>query len=337
MNISRIKQRTLQVFLASCCFCLVLAPHTNAQKKTIGSDRAGSTDISGVIADSALVKTLLLDLQFNVVGIGWNQRAPWGIGESVLTSKISLLFKKYNIPIEALKGNGPSVDTAIVNGAIRGQWNGGEQRAHVTISLPDEWLEVLHLSNWGRLPETKFKSGQIALSITRDLMVVHFEKGTMCQVKGTTYVYSDGKWRFELSGQSTLRDSGESVVSSVENSLYDSSMARYRAQHYREAAIGFEKFSEQYPKSSNAGEARFWAGECYTVLKEFHKAILAYQAVITGYPDGDKVPDSLYKQAHAFLELQDTATAKIILMKLRNQYPDSSFATIAGKELLTMK
>ena len=152
--------------------------------------------LHAAITNSALVKIILLDLQFNIVGINWKDRDSRGVGESVLINNLKLLFSKYSISKEKiLKGIGVSIDSTILNGAMQGQWKGDEERAYAIISLPDSWQEVLHLNDCGSLPETKFKSGRIILSIRKGYVSVNFDNGTRCQIKGVDYVYSDFRWR----------------------------------------------------------------------------------------------------------------------------------------------
>ena len=72
-------------------------------------------------------------------------------------------------------------------------------------------------------------------------------------------------------------------------------------------------------------------------LKQYEKAILAFQEVIKKYPRGNKVPNALLRQAMAFLEIKDTTSSKLLLRKIIKNYPRSSEAEIARRKLATLK
>ena len=99
----------------------------------------------------------------------------------------------------------------------------------------------------------------------------------------------------------------------------------------------FEAFLKQYPNTELSDNAQFWIGETYYLKKDYEKAILEYEKAITKYPEGDKVPAALYKQALAFLELGDKTNARNLLKKVIERYPSSDQAQIAKKKLETIK
>ncbi|OGP66080.1 MAG: tol-pal system protein YbgF, partial [Deltaproteobacteria bacterium RBG_13_47_9] len=72
----------------------------------------------------------------------------------------------------------------------------------------------------------------------------------------------------------------------------------------------FETFLKQYPNTELSDNAQFWMGETYYQKKDYEKAILEYEKAIAKYPEGDKIPAALFKQALAFLELGDKSSAK---------------------------
>jgi len=55
------------------------------------------------------------------------------------------------------------------------------------------------------------------------------------------------------------------------------------------------------------------------------------------YPEGEKIPTAIFKQALAFLELGDKANAKNLLKRVAEKYPDSEQARLAKKKLETLK
>ena len=99
----------------------------------------------------------------------------------------------------------------------------------------------------------------------------------------------------------------------------------------------FEAFLKQYPNTELSDNAQFWIGETYYLKKDFERAILEYEKAIVKYPEGDKIPAALFKQALAFLELGDKANARNLLKRVIEKYPHSDQAELAKKKLETIK
>ncbi len=99
----------------------------------------------------------------------------------------------------------------------------------------------------------------------------------------------------------------------------------------------FEAFLKQYPNTELSDNAQFWIGETYYLKKDFEKAILEYEKAIVKYPEGDKIPAALFKQALAFLELGDKSNARNLLKRVLEKYPHSDQAEMAKKKLGTIK
>jgi TolA-binding protein len=71
-------------------------------------------------------------------------------------------------------------------------------------------------------------------------------------------------------------------------------------------------------------------------LRQYEQAILAYQEVIKKYPNGNKVPNAMLRQAFAFYEIKDKVSSRLLLKKIIKKYPDSSEAKIASAKLKTL-
>ena len=99
----------------------------------------------------------------------------------------------------------------------------------------------------------------------------------------------------------------------------------------------FEAFLKQYPNTELSDNAQFWIGETYYLKKDYERAILEYEKAIVKYPEGDKIPAALFKQALAFFELGDKANARNLLRRVIEKYPRSEQAEIAKKKLETIK
>jgi tol-pal system protein YbgF len=88
-----------------------------------------------------------------------------------------------------------------------------------------------------------------------------------------------------------------------------------------------------YPASEYAANAQYWIGECLYTQKEYQKALSAFNAVLSQYPKGKKVPDAMLKVAFSQLSLNDPASAKATMLKLIETYPKSPAAAKAKERL----
>ncbi|OGP90231.1 MAG: tol-pal system protein YbgF [Deltaproteobacteria bacterium RBG_16_48_10] len=126
-------------------------------------------------------------------------------------------------------------------------------------------------------------------------------------------------------------------VSARTGDLYKDAYEAYQKGDFEGARRKFEAFLKQYPNTELSDNAQFWIGETYYGKKDYEKAILEYEKAIAKYPEGDKVPAALLKQALAFLELGDKTNGRNLLKRVMERYPQSEQADMAKKRLDTIK
>lgn len=119
--------------------------------------------------------------------------------------------------------------------------------------------------------------------------------------------------------------------------LYNSGLAAYKANKFKEAYSAFAKYLEKNRSGALAPNARFWMGESLFQQKEYELAILEYQKVIADYPKSDKAPAALFKQGMAFEKLDEKETARIVYNKLVADYPKSEQVAQAKKRLAELQ
>ena len=145
----------------------------------------------------------------------------------------------------------------------------------------------------------------------------------------------------QLEIEGSLRAKETSVegkgVSTRAGDLYKDAYETYQKGDYEGARRKFEAFLKQYPNTELSDNAQFWIGETYFGKKDYEKAILEYEKAIAKYPEGDKVPSALLKQAFAFLELGDKTNGRNLLKRVMERYPQSEQADTAKKRLDTIK
>jgi len=115
--------------------------------------------------------------------------------------------------------------------------------------------------------------------------------------------------------------------------LYNGAYAKLSKGDFKEAREGFKKFLELFPQTEYSDNAQFGIGEAYYKEKKYEEAILEYEEVGKKYPQGNKLPDALLKQAFAFIALGDSNSAKLLLQKIIERYPTSEQAEIARTKL----
>jgi tol-pal system protein YbgF len=119
--------------------------------------------------------------------------------------------------------------------------------------------------------------------------------------------------------------------------LYKDAYESFQKGNLDAARKKFETFIRQYPNTELSDNAQFWIGETYYLKKDYEKAILEYEKAISKYPEGDKVPAALFKQAIAFLDLGDKTNGRNLLKRVIERYPHSDQAEMAKKRLDTIK
>ncbi len=117
---------------------------------------------------------------------------------------------------------------------------------------------------------------------------------------------------------------------------YESAWLRFEKKDYPGAASRFREFLKKNSKSRLAAAAQFWLGESHFVMKEYDKAIVAFDEV-RRYPQTDKVAAALLRQGFAFAELGEKLNARLVLQELVEKYPQSAEAPRARHQLKALE
>jgi tol-pal system protein YbgF len=127
------------------------------------------------------------------------------------------------------------------------------------------------------------------------------------------------------------------AISTGAGDLYKDAYETFQRGDLEAARRKFEGFLKQYPNTELSDNAQFWIGETYYLKKDFERAILEYEKAIAKYPEGDKIPAAMFKQALAFLELGDKTNGRNLLKRVIERYPHSDQAEMAKKKLEALK
>ncbi len=119
--------------------------------------------------------------------------------------------------------------------------------------------------------------------------------------------------------------------------LYDSAYQDFVKGQYALALQGFAQYLQMQPASSLADNAQYWIGECYYSQKKYPEAILAFQTVITKYPEGEKMASAMLKLGYAQITAGQTTSGKTNLEALVKRFPQSNEAKLARQRLQELK
>ncbi|WP_437881548.1 tol-pal system protein YbgF [Pseudomonas sp. LRF_L74] len=137
--------------------------------------------------------------------------------------------------------------------------------------------------------------------------------------------------------QVPLAASNEPADPAKEKLYYDAAFDQIKAKDFDKASQAFTAFLRKYPKSQYAGNAQYWLGEVNLTKGDLQAAGKAFATVSASYPTHPKVPDSLFKLADVEKRLGNTDKAKGILRQLIAQFPGSSAAQLAQRDLQRMQ
>ena len=118
-----------------------------------------------------------------------------------------------------------------------------------------------------------------------------------------------------------------------EKLYYDAAFDLIKAKDFDKASQAFNAFLRKYPNSQYAGNAQYWLGEVNLAKGDLQGAGQAFAKVSQLYPKHAKVPDSLYKLADVERRLGHTDKVKGILQQVVAQYPGTSAAQLAQRDL----
>ncbi|PKA67643.1 tol-pal system protein YbgF [Pseudomonas baetica] len=130
--------------------------------------------------------------------------------------------------------------------------------------------------------------------------------------------------------------SSESGDPAKEKLYYDAAFDLIKAKDFDKASQAFAAFLRKYPNSQYAGNAQYWLGEVNLAKGDLQGAGQAFAKVSQLYPKHAKVPDSLYKLADVERRLGHTDKVKGILQQVVAQYPGTSAAQLAQRDLQRM-
>jgi tol-pal system protein YbgF len=115
--------------------------------------------------------------------------------------------------------------------------------------------------------------------------------------------------------------------------LYESAFQDLVKGRYKLAESGFRQYLQLFPEGELSDNAQYWIGECYYAQQQFREASQAFNAVITRFPRGDKVPAAMLKLGYSQYALGRRDSALSTLQDLARKHPFSNEAKLAQSKI----
>lgn len=117
--------------------------------------------------------------------------------------------------------------------------------------------------------------------------------------------------------------------------IYSRAFDKLRDGDYAAAGQGFQEIVDDHGDSDYADNARYWLAETHYVVREFDEAMEHFQTLIDT-PDSSKHADAMLKAGYIHYEREEWSEARELLESVRDEYPDSTVASLAGNRLEQM-
>ena len=115
--------------------------------------------------------------------------------------------------------------------------------------------------------------------------------------------------------------------------LFAESKNHFDKGSYDAAATGFKLYISKYPRSEKTDQAYIYLGDAYIAAGQTKKGAVAYATLLQQFPKSKLIPTGRLKYALSILPLGKMDEAKRYLASIVQDYPKSSEALQAQKEL----
>jgi TolA-binding protein len=105
--------------------------------------------------------------------------------------------------------------------------------------------------------------------------------------------------------------------------LYDVGLGQARRSAWTSARAAFDDLLRQYPQSAVASDAQLQVAYTYEGEKNQAAADSVYRLVVANHPKSTAAPTALYKHAQSLIAAKKPAEARVLIERLRREYPGS--------------
>jgi tol-pal system protein YbgF len=132
--------------------------------------------------------------------------------------------------------------------------------------------------------------------------------------------------------QASSESAPPAAINEQPDNTFKKAQALFEKNSFGEALPLFEQIAAN-SSASEGVDARYMMGECLFNQKEYDKAIMQYQKIISQHSSHAKAPAAMLKQGMAFEKLADKETAKVIYKKLLKKHASAPEAAKAQEHL----
>jgi tol-pal system protein YbgF len=115
--------------------------------------------------------------------------------------------------------------------------------------------------------------------------------------------------------------------------VYDDAYTLYHQGRFEDAERRFEEFLAVAPPTELSDNAQYWIGAARLSRGDHRGSLAAFRRTVELYPEGNKVPDALFKMGQALEELGDPGEARGVYEELARRFPDTAAAALALERL----
>jgi tol-pal system protein YbgF len=132
------------------------------------------------------------------------------------------------------------------------------------------------------------------------------------------------------------RDEDSPTDPAMLDGLYEAGLEALRTGNVEGGVAKLKAFAQENPRHPKADNALYFSGLGLMGLEEYAQAARTFDQVLTSYPAGDAVVDSMLKLAECRVRLNQRKDAKALYVKLISQYPGTAAATQAESRLASL-
>lgn len=140
----------------------------------------------------------------------------------------------------------------------------------------------------------------------------------------------------ELNSEATPQSVPSGIIQN-ESTSYQFAFDLIQAKQYTQAIKALEDYLTQYPNGQYTPNVYYWLGEVNSAIKNFEQAAINFNKVVDYYPLHAKAPDALLKLGYIAYEQGNTKEAGQLLQDVKNRFPETSAARLAGAKLQAMR
>ncbi len=104
-------------------------------------------------------------------------------------------------------------------------------------------------------------------------------------------------------------------------------------KRFDDAMTAMQNFITIYPRGGYTANAHYWLGELYLVKNDYPNAISQFEIVLHTFPKSSKAAASTLKLAYALAASGKEKEAKMQLLQVLKNYPDTTTAQLATAKL----